>query len=184
MPNYTRHGKLLEPLTREQFLEGMKSGTFHNPTHRSYVTLLFYTGLRRQEGLNLKPENFIIDSSYVYVDAGKRLKHGKVTPPIPIPRTAKYAELIVRDVRDTKPSKRVWRFSPATAWLIFKRVWDNYPHHFRLSRITRFFTPDPETGKSHSIAEVQNWTGLTLQSLNYYVGIVDMKRMGETLKSA
>jgi len=38
-------------------------------------------------------------------------------------------------------------------------------------------------GNTRSIAEVQNWTGLTLGALNYYVGLVELKRMGETLKS-
>lgn len=159
----------------------MQKGVFHKPTHRSFVTLLYYTGVRRWEALRATPEQFQITEETVYFDVLKRLKHGKTTPPLPIPRSAKYVELIVRDVRDTKPKKRIWRFCPATAYNVVRRVWDNYPHHLRLSRITNFFTPD-EQGKSRSIAQVQTWTGLTLGALNFYVGLVELRGMGETLR--
>ena len=51
----------------------------------------------------------------------------------------------------------------------------NYPHFFRLSRITNFFD------EGWTIAQVHSWTGLSLKALDYYVGLVDVKRMGESL---
>jgi len=50
-----------------------------------------------------------------------------------------------------------------------------YPHYFRLSRITNFFL------EGWNIAQVRTWTGLSLKALNYYVGLVDITKMGETL---
>lgn len=41
-----------------------------------------------------------------------------------------------------------------------------YPHYERLNRITSMFR------NGHSIGEVQNWTGLTLKALDYYMGII------------
>ena len=174
MPNYTKQGKILEPLTHAQFLSGMNKGIFHNPRHRSFVTLLYYTGIRRGEALRATPEQFQFTESFVFFDVLKRLKHGRLTPPLPLPTKADYINLIVKDVQSTKRKKRVWSFSARTAYNAVSRVFF-YPHHFRLSRITRFFL------EKKSIAEVQNWTGLTLTSLNYYVGLADLRRMGESL---
>ena len=174
VPNYTKQGKILEPLTHAQFLSGMNKGTFHNPRHRSYVTLLYYTGVRRGEALRATPEQFQITDSFVFFDVLKRLKHGRHTPPLPLPTKADYIPLIVKDVEATKPKKRVWAFTSRTAYNAVARVF-YYPHHFRLSRITRFFL------EKKSIGEVQNWTGLTLTSLNYYIGLADLRAMGESL---
>lgn len=179
MTNYSKHGKIIEPLTHQQFLSGMNKGVFHNPRHRSFITLLYYTGIRRGEALRATPEQFQITDYFVFFDVLKRLKHGRLTPPLPLPVKADYMNLIIEDVEATRPKKRIWKFSPRTAYNAVDRVFF-YPHHFRLSRITNFFL---DQKNKRTIAEVQNWTGLTLSSLNYYVGLADLRRMGESLKS-
>jgi len=50
-----------------------------------------------------------------------------------------------------------------------------YPHHLRLSRITNFFS------RGFPIAQVRSWSGLTLSSLEFYVGTVDIEKMGREL---
>jgi hypothetical protein len=44
-----------------------------------------------------------------------------------------------------------------------------------LSRITKFFVD------GYTIAQVRSWTGLSLAALEYYVGIVDTQKMGDSL---
>ena len=102
------------------------------------------------------------------------MKHGIETPSLNIPLDAPYINELVREVQQTKNKRRVFRFCPMTAWNILDRI-GYYPHFFRLSRITNFFL------EGWTIPQVRSWTGLTLSSLNYYVGLVDVKRMGESL---
>jgi len=79
-------------------------------------------------------------------------------------------------IADTKKGEKVFKFSPRTAYNIIDRAFGAYPHFFRLNRITQFF----EAG--WPISKVRSWTGLTLKSLDAYLGLVDMSKMGESLK--
>ncbi len=56
------------------------------------------------------------------------------------------------------------------------RAFGFYPHFFRLSRITNFFA------EGWTIAQVHSWTELTLKALDSYMGLVDVDRMGMSLK--
>lgn len=50
----------------------------------------------------------------------------------------------------------------------------NNPYYFRLSRITNFFL------KGWTIAQVGSWIG-SLKALDYYVGMVDVRKMGRSM---
>jgi hypothetical protein len=50
-----------------------------------------------------------------------------------------------------------------------------YPHYEGLNRVTTFFK------EKRSIAEVQNWTGLSLQALDYYLGLVSIEEMARSM---
>ena len=82
---------------------------------------------------------------------------------------------IVETLKNRKPKELVWPYCRKTGYNIVKRVF-YYPHYHRLSRITQFFLD------GYSIAEVKSWTGLSLKALDYYVGLVSIHRMGESLK--
>jgi len=177
LPFYRKHGKIETPLTEEEFLIGMSQGKFTKPKHRGFVALVYYTGIRKAEALRALPEQFRLDHKRIIFDVGKRLKHGIQTPALVIPLAAPYAESIWQAVTNTDHGNRVFPYSNKTGYNIFDRVF-SYPHHMRLSRITNFFL------EGYTIPQVHSWTGLTLKALDYYIGLVDVARMGESLAKA
>jgi integrase len=176
LPNYSRHGKLVIPISDEDFSRGMETGDFKKYLHRAFVVLIFFTAIRRGEALRVTPEQFKITDDEVMFDVGVRLKHGIQTPALKIPRTARYIDDLIFAIQNTSPNVRIFPFCPKTAWNIVERAYGSYPHHFRLSRITNFFQD------GWSIAQVRSWTGLTLPALSFYVGTVDINEMSKSLK--
>jgi len=161
-------------LSDEEFKEGMQTGTFKKPKHRGFVTLLFYSGVRKSEALRVVKEQFQLRGNQIIFNVGRRLKHGLETPPLNIPLDAAYAQEIWSCIENTRDRQRVWPYCKKTGYNIVDRVF-KYPHYFRLSRITNFFL------EGWTIAQVKSWTGLTLKALDYYVGLVDVMKMGESL---
>lgn len=180
MPNYSKSGKILVPLTEEQFIQGMDEGRFCKDKHRGFAALLYYTGIRVSEALRSNKEQYSLQNRRIYFDVLKRLKHGLVTPPLAIPISKPFAESIWEAVEETKPKQRVFPYSRMTGYNIITRLW-RYPHHLRLTRITDLFRPHPEIGRPEgfSIAEVKTYTGLTLPALDFYIGLVSIEKMGE-----
>jgi integrase len=175
MPWYRKQGKIQTAITDQEFFSGMQQGElFKKPKHRGYVALLYYTAVRKTEGLRAKKEQFQLAQNVIIFSVGKRLKHGIDTPPLHIPLEAPFASEIWKAVEDTEDGKRVWPYSAMTGYNIVSRVF-KYPHLFRLSRITNFFA------EGWTIAQVHSWTGLTLKALDFYIGIVDVQKMGESL---
>ena len=175
MPWYRSSGKLMSPITDTEFNKKMQVGQFVRRKHKGFIALLYYSAVRKSEALRSTKEQFKILEDRVIFDVGKRLKHGIHTPPLNIPINASYANEIVWSVVNTKPKKIVWPYSKKTAYNIVHRVFDAYPHYFRLNRITKFFDA------GWTIAQVRTWTGLSLKALDFYVGLVDVKKMGESL---
>ena len=175
MPWYRSSGKLMSPMTDNDFTKRMQKGHFVRRKHKGFITLLYYSAIRKSEALRSTKEQFKIFGDRIIFDVGKRLKRGMHTPPLNIPLKAAYADEIVWCVVNTKPKNRVWPYSEKTAYNIVHRVFDVYPHYFRLNRITKFFDA------GWTIAQVRTWTGLSLKALDFYVGLVDVKKMGESL---
>ncbi len=172
MPNYSKAGKILIPLTEGEFQEGMRSGHFCQDKHRGFAALLYYTGIRVSEALRAKRGQFSLQNNRIFFDVLKRLKHGIKTPELEIPLSRSFAFEIWSAVEATKKKKRVWPYSRMTGYNIISRVW-SYPHHFRLTRITDLFN------KGFTVPEIQSYTGLTLLALNYYIGRASIRKMGE-----
>ena len=173
-PNYKE--KLTNPLSKDEFVKGMKEGYFvKSPEHEALITFLHYSALRISEALKIRRRQFRIVGDTLFVDVGKRLKHSKQTAPLEIPLEAPYVTGIVETLKDRQPKEQVWPYCRKTGYNIVKRVFA-YPHYHRLSRITQFFLD------GHTIAEVKSWTGLTLKALDYYVGLVSIHKMGKSLK--
>jgi hypothetical protein len=159
------------------FTEGMKKGRFVDPVkHRGFVTLLHYSAVRVTEALNTLAGQGRTTPTVFYYDVGSRLKHSLKTPPLPLPLEAPYMNYVVDSFRDTPKDKKVFPYCRKTGYNIVNRVF-KYPHYHRLSRITQFFLD------GFSIAEVRSWTGLSLNALNYYVGLVGIDEMGRALKT-
>jgi integrase len=165
----------MTPITDEDFTQAMEDGYFVDRKHKGFAALLYYTAVRRGEALRARKEQFRILADRVIFEVGKRLKRGLHTPPLNIPLSAPYADEIAWSVADTSSEERVWPYCAKTAYNIVRRVFPAYPHYFRLNRITNFFD------EGWSIAQVRTWTGLSLKALEFYVGLVDVKRMGESL---
>lgn len=174
MPHYRKYGKIQTLITDESFTEGMETGYFAKYKHRAYVVLLYYSAVRKMEALRSLREQYDLRHDRVIFDVGKRLKHGLHTPPLHLPLDAEYMKELYDAIADTKRGKKVFPYSAKTGYNIVSRVW-KYPHLFRLTRITQFFLD------GWTIAQVRSWTGLTLKALEYYVGLVDTIKMGESL---
>jgi hypothetical protein len=91
-----------------------------------------------------------------------------------LPLDAPYMLELKKCIEETAEGKRVFPYCGKTGYNIVRRVF-KYPHLFRLSRITKFFVD------GYTIAQVRSWTGLSLAALEYYVGIVDTQKMGDSL---
>jgi integrase len=171
---YRKAGKKLNPLTDQDFLKGMKEGLFIGENHRAFVALLYYTAVRKSEALRATKEQFQVTDRDLVFSVGARLKHGIETPPLKIPLAAPYVDCIFSAIEHTKPEKIVFPYCKKTGYNIVARCF-SYPHFFRLSRITNFFN------EGWTIAQVHSWTGLTLKALDYYIGLVDIDKMGKSL---
>jgi len=171
---YTREGKIQTPLTEEDFQDGMENGKFVEPLHRAYCVLLYYSAVRSTEARRVMREQFQLTRSAIMFEVGQRLKHSAKTPALKIPYRAPYVSELKQAIENTRTGERVFPFCDKTGYNIVRRAF-KYPHLFRLSRITNFFL------EGWTIAQVRSWTGLSLAALNFYVGLVDIAKMGESL---
>jgi hypothetical protein len=174
LPHYRIEGKIESPLTLDDFKEGMEQGKFVQPEHRAYCILLYYSAVRKTEGLLVEREQFQITRSAIMYDVGERFKHSAKTASLKLPLKTPYMEELRIVVEKTLKGQRVFPYCEKTAYNIVRRAF-KYPHLFRLSRITNFFLD------GWTIAQVRSWTGLSLAALEYYVGLVDISRMGDSL---
>jgi len=174
LPWYRTEGKIQQPLTEQDFRDGMEQGRFIKQKHRAFCVLLYYSAVRKKEALRALKEQFQVRPNRIIFNVGKRLKHGIETPALPLPLNATYVNELLEALGNTKPKKRVFPYCDKTGYNIVRRAF-KYPHLFRLSRITNFFL------EGWTIPQVHSWTGLTLKALDYYVGLVDVTKMGESL---
>jgi integrase len=176
MPWYRRHGKRETPLSPEEFFSALEKAKFAKPSHKAFLILLYYTGVRKGELVRVMREQFWVKDGCLYFDVGKRLKGGMHTPPLVIPLSAPYMMEVWQFIEKVKHGKRVFPFTPRTAYNIVCRALGTYPHHLRLNRITDFLM------KGFSIPEVKSWSGhASTKSLDSYIGIVSVKKLGEAL---
>jgi len=61
MGRYSIQGKIIRPLSSEEWLEAMENGRFVKDTHRGYVALLYYTAVRRGEALRTKKNSSLFE---------------------------------------------------------------------------------------------------------------------------
>lgn len=172
---YRKVGQKTTPLTDKDFIDGMMNDhNFVKEDHKAFVALLYYSAVRKSEALKATKEQFEIKKKDLVFSVGKRLKNSTETPPLPIPLEAPYVDCIVSAIENTEPGQVVFPYCKKTGYNIVARCF-SYPHFFRLSRITNFFL------EGYTIPQVRSWTGLTLKALNYYIGLVDIAKMGKSL---
>jgi len=167
LPKY-KYGKVTAPIDFQTFKEAMENGKFAKGrmlSHKSFLTFLYWFGVRKAEALERRKEDFLVKDGLLIVDATP--KKGGERESLEVPVNLPYVDLIIRNSKQTKED-RVWNFSPRTAINIVKRVMGDryYPHFFRLNRATRFLE-DPTT----TLPEMKAWFGWkAAKTVDPYIG--------------
>jgi hypothetical protein len=210
------HGKILQPITDEEFALGMDQGVFKKKRHRAYCVLVFYSGVRKLEGSRTLRDSFTVTRTHIIWNVGPRTKKTKylkicpnpackdknsshanfckkcatdlshvepimvraktiTTHPLKLPLATPFMDLLKNAILDTPPGQRVFGYSPRTCYNIFHRAGFHYPHLARLTRISDFLS------EGWTPQEIHSWTGLSLSAIDYYVALVNIDRMGESL---
>lgn len=174
MTKYSRHGKITKQLSILEFED--LTANIKDKKNLAFCVLLFYTGVRVSELLRATKEQFSFSEGNLIFNVGPRLKHGNETVPLKIPLSLKYMDIVMQFIKHRKNEAKVFDFNRVTAWRLIRDYYSAYPHYFRLNRITTFL----EGG--FNLIQVQNWTGQkSLNSINSYVGIVDINKMSDSL---
>ena len=187
MPNYSKSGKNLFPLTDQQFKEALDNGKFTETKHKAFTVVLFYYGVRVTEALRARKEQFNISETHIRFDVGERLKKRKYsqkkkreivargilrTAPLPLKLDRPYVQLLKEAVESTESEKRVFPYCRKTGYNICDRAFHTYPHRLRLTCFTVL-------ADKYGIARLKSWSALTLPALDYYMGVVDIDEMAE-----
>lgn len=187
LPKY-KYGKITAPIDFETFKDAMENGKFVKSkmlSHKSFLTFLYWFGVRKAEALERTKEDFIIKDGLLIVDATP--KKGGKREPLEVSVDYPYVDLVVEKIKRTRHSPRnkegrVWNFSARTAINVVKRAMGDryYPHFFRLNRATRFLE-DPTT----TLPEMKAWFGWkAAKTVDPYVGYSrrHIRRQRERLK--
>lgn len=180
-------------------LTGAQATRYDSLTIKSFLAILYWTGLRKTEVHGAKPHRYVLPSCkrhskpvakhteevpgilkediWVESDALKvravARKHGKREAPLELWLGFPFMDLIVEQWKRTLEGERVWPISEWDSWDIMKKIDKRkYLHFFRLNRITEMCA-NPEM----SVADICSWTGLTPQTINEY-----MERSGRFIR--
>ncbi len=174
MPHYRKHGKLLNPLTIQQFVHD--AALIKNKRQQAFAVLLYFTGLRRNEVVRAVKEQFQVTDGLLIFDVGPREKTKHVTPPLQLPLELPLMDNVVHVIKYTKKGERLFPFCSRTGYNIIDRYFNAYPHYFRLNRITQFLV------EGFSLPEVMSWSGhKTFTGINQYLGQVNITKLGKSL---
>jgi len=122
LPWYRREGKIQQPLTDEDFRDGMEHGRFIRQKHRAFCVLLYYSAVRKKEALRTLKEQFQVQPNQIVFSVGKRLKHGIETPALPLPLNAPYMNDLLEALGNTKKGNRVFPYCDKTGYNIVRRA--------------------------------------------------------------
>lgn len=121
MELYTQDGnrKYLTPSEREAFREACFSTAREQ---RTFALMLFHTGCRISEALNLKHSSIDISAGHVIFETLKRRKKGVIRP-VPLPEEFIRSIDDIYDLRSTKkPNTLIWTFSRTTGWRVIQEI--------------------------------------------------------------
>jgi len=172
-PHYSRQGKILDLITPEEFEAALTHPYNHELAYRAFVVLLYYSGVRVSEALRSTKRSFQITETTIYWEVGKRLKHGKQTPPLPLSLNQPHMNLLLEHIKRVRKGDRVFNFDRTTAWRHFAKTGLGYNHHARLSAITFYLK------SGYSVAHIVNYFGISVQTVNSYIGQIDLEEMGK-----
>ena len=81
-------------------------------------------------------------------------------------------DLLLAQVEKTKKGKRIFDFDRTTAWRHCQKSGLGYNHHARLTAITFYLK------SGYSVAHIVNFFGISVQTINSYIGMIDLEEMG------
>jgi len=165
-----KHGKQTDAITPADFDKIMEKTAFEQPIiHKAFLALLYYTGARVSEIVELTAKDFKItdDEIHVLIKAKKHgVKRGAYVLRSNLPYFA-YIFQAVKKAQARRKHKRVFPFTRQTGWRIVKRVApQRYPHYFRLNRCVHFLDKPEMT-----LNMIRQWFGWkSLETVNSYLG--------------
>jgi len=131
---------------------------------QAFLTLLFFAGCRVSEALALTSDNISYQGDMMYVTFF-RLKGSKQTDPQELPKLNWLCE----------QEGTIFHFSRQTAWRWVKKIFEDlYPHYFRQNRFTK-------TLDRFGAVAVCNTYGVSITTIENYIGKIDIKRVGKAL---
>jgi len=201
-----KHGKQKKAMDLNTFkamlnkVDRIDLGKYTPLTIKSFLAVLYWTGLRKTEVIGAKPHKYVcppcrrhsqpitkhtdpipgilkedleIKGDWMLVHAVAR-KHGKREAPLELWLGFPFMDLILEQWKRTQPKQRVWPISEWNSWNLMKKIDKRkYLHYLRFNHITDMCS-NPEM----SVAEICSWTGLTAQTIEAY-----MERSGRLIKS-
>ena len=163
MPAYNK--KITRLMEYPEFKEGIQELA---DDRQALLSILFFAGCRVSEALALTSNDISCTGDTIYIQFF-RLKGSKQTDPLHLPRADALLWICGQE-------GKLFPFTRMTAYRTVKKAFENlYPHYFRMNRITQIT-------ERFSAAVVQNTTGLSLKSIESYIGKVDIKRVGKALQ--
>ena len=135
---------------------------------QALLSILFFAGCRVSEALALTSDDISCTDDTIFIQFF-RLKGSKQTDPQELPRADALTWICEQE-------GKLFHFTRRTAHRTVKRVFsDLYPHYFRMNRIT-------DSHKKFDAATICNVYGMNLNSINHYIGKVDIKKVGKALR--
>lgn len=135
---------------------------------RAFLSVLFFAGCRVSEALALTSDDIICMGDTLFIQFF-RLKGSKQTDPIELPKVDALLWMC-------EQKGALFPFCRSTAYRTVKSAFSQlYPHYFRMNRITKVLD-------DFGVATVKHTFGLSLTSIDHYIGKVDIKRVGKALK--
>ena len=162
MPRYKKK------ITRTMKYQELKEGIEELPEDRqALLSVLFFAGCRISEALALTSNDITCSGETIFIQFF-RLKGSKQTDPQELPRADSLLWLCEQE-------GKLFPFSRMTAYRTVKKVFEDlYPHYFRLNRITK-------TLDKFGAVVVVNTIGVSMITIQNYVGKVDIKHVGKAL---
>ena len=162
MPRYKKK------ITRTMKYQELKKGIADLPEDRqALLSVLFFAGCRVSEALALTSNDITCSGETIFIQFF-RLKGSKQTDPQELPRADSLLWLCEQE-------GKLFPFSRMTAYRTVKKVFEDlYPHYFRLNRITK-------TLDKFGAVVVVNTIGVSMITIQNYVGKVDIKHVGKAL---
>ena len=163
MPKYKKK------ITRLMDYKEFKEAIIDLPTReQAFLSVLFFAGCRVSEALALDDNDISCTADTIFIQFF-RLKGSKQTDPQEVPKANVLLWLCVQE-------GRLFPFGRSTAYRIIKKAFpDLYPHYFRMNRITK-------TLEKFGVPTVTHNHGLSLSSIEHYIGKVDIKRVGKAMR--